>query len=315
MEKYFQLYFLKRIKLLVSLLILLSLVGYFGTFYWIFELTSHFKLQYFVLLLGCVLIFLWVRWWWWALLGFLGVVLNAMVVLPWYFQNTQVVLQAYDLKLLLYNVNIVNKNYSALLELVATEKPTILIIQEGNRYWVKRLKALFPYQLVPPKSRFFGISIFSQLPFEQTQVLLLGSQLLESLHIKVKINEKMISIVTTHPFPPIRQSVFEQRNEQLFAVKSYLQSLPSPKILIGDLNLSMWSPFYVKLLENTELVNARQGFGLLPSWPTFLPIFMIPIDHCLVSSDLQVVNIKTGHPIGSDHLPLIVEVSTGVGNQ
>lgn len=311
MRKHLKLYLLRIIKLLVVLLVLFSLTGYFGTWYWIFELTSHFKAQYLFLSLGCVLILLWVRWWWWAFLGFLAVVLNAMVVLPWYFQNTLVDSKHYDLKLLLSNVNILNKNYSSLFELVATEKPTILIVQEGNRYWVKRLEGLFPYQLVPPKSRFFGTSIFSQLPFEQRQVLPLGSWR-ESLHIKVKIKNKMISLVATHPFQPTRQYLFEQRNNQLFAVKSYLQSLSGPKILIGDLNISMWSPFYVKLLENSGLINARQGFGLLPSWPTFLPIFMIPIDHCLVSSDLRVVNIRTSHSIGSDHLPLIVELGVGV---
>lgn len=34
-----------------------------------------------------------------------------------------------------------------------------------------------------------------------------------------------------------------------------------------------------------------------------------PIDHCLVSSEFTVKNIKTGNDIGSDHLPLIIELS------
>ena len=190
-------YFLKRLKLLVVLLILFSLAGYFGTWHWTLELTSHFKVQYLLLSLGCMLILLWMRWWWWALLSFLGVVLNAMVVLPWYFQQIPVTSASYDFKLLLANVNIYNKNYSALLELVATEKPTILIVQEGNRHWVKHLKALFPYQLVPPKSRFFGTSIFSHQPFEYTQVLPLGSRVLESLHIKVNIRESACYLIAT----------------------------------------------------------------------------------------------------------------------
>jgi len=307
MKKYFTFYFLEIIKLLVVLLVLLSLAGYFGTVYWMFELTAHFKLQYLLLLLGCVVILLWKRWWGWAIFAFWGVVLNGLVVLPWYFPNSSVIPHTDTFKLLLANVNIKNKNYSPLFELIVAEKPTMFILQEGNRRWVNHLQDLFAYQFVPFKSRFFGTSIFSQLPFEQIQALPLGSQR-ESLHIKIKINEKIISLVATHPFQPTRQYLFDLRNNQLVAVQSYLDSLSGSKILIGDLNISMWSPFYLKIFANSKLINVRQGFGVLPSWPTFLPIFMIPIDHCLVSPDLKVVNVKTGPSIGSDHLPLIVEL-------
>jgi endonuclease/exonuclease/phosphatase (EEP) superfamily protein YafD len=61
-------------------------------------------------------------------------------------------------------------------------------------------------------------------------------------------------------------------------------------------------------------VNVRDGFGLLPSWPTFLFFkwLMLPLDHCLVSNDIRVADARTGEPIGSDHLPLIVEIELEV---
>jgi hypothetical protein len=35
---------------------------------------------------------------------------------------------------------------------------------------------------------------------------------------------------------------------------------------------------------------------------------MIPIDHCLVSDDIRVIMALLGEPIGSDQLPLIIEL-------
>jgi endonuclease/exonuclease/phosphatase (EEP) superfamily protein YafD len=35
---------------------------------------------------------------------------------------------------------------------------------------------------------------------------------------------------------------------------------------------------------------------------------MIPIDHCLVSPQIRVTGMRTGRAIGSDHLPIIVDM-------
>jgi hypothetical protein len=54
---------------------------------------------------------------------------------------------------------------------------------------------------------------------------------------------------------------------------------------------------YRSFVERTKLVNVRKGFGLLPSWPTFLFIkwLMLPLDHCLVSDDIRVEDVKTAN--------------------
>ena len=87
-------------------------------------------------------------------------------------------------------------------------------------------------------------------------------------------------------------------------------------ILIGDLNTTMWSPWFGRLCAKSGLSSVRRGFGVLPSWPAPLPAFLrIPIDHCLVSDDLVVTGCRLGSPAGSDHLPLIVDLAVAAAQR
>jgi endonuclease/exonuclease/phosphatase (EEP) superfamily protein YafD len=72
----------------------------------------------------------------------------------------------------------------------------------------------------------------------------------------------------------------------------------------------MWSPWYRRLRAETRLTNARRGFGVMASWPAYLPpVMRLPIDHCLVSDELIVTDCRLGPAFGSDHLPLIVDIA------
>ena len=70
----------------------------------------------------------------------------------------------------------------------------------------------------------------------------------------------------------------------------------------------MWSPFYKNMVKTAKRRNARSGFGILPTLPTFLPLAYIPIDHFLVSKEIAVLKIHTGRNVGWDHLPLITDL-------
>ena len=42
--------------------------------------------------------------------------------------------------------------------------------------------------------------------------------------------------------------------------------------------------------------------------PTFMPLVYIPIEHLLLSKEIDVLKIHTGRNVGSDHLPLITDL-------
>jgi endonuclease/exonuclease/phosphatase (EEP) superfamily protein YafD len=281
-----------------------------------FELTAHFRLQYLVGSAIAATIFAAWRSWRLTAVALVCVILNGATVIPWYFPHSTAASQttSSNLRLLLFNVLTSNTQYPGIINLVRAEKPDLLIIQEMNRRWMSNLNVLredLPHSCIEPREDNFGIAIYSRIPFEESQVVSLLEISLPSIQAKVSVNGQSITIFTTHPLPPLgSQEAFSLRNAQLIATSKLMRQLPEPKVLIGDLNTTVWSPFYFHLMEESGLVDARKGFGLLPTWPANfgLPVFRIPIDHCLISPSVEVKDIRTGPDLGSDHLPLIVDL-------
>jgi endonuclease/exonuclease/phosphatase family metal-dependent hydrolase len=189
----------------------------------------------------------------------------------------------------------------------------VLVFQEVNDGWMASLADLerdYPHTVGVPRQDAFGIAVFSRVPLLEADVRYLGAAGRPSVALEVSLGGTPVSIVTTHPPHPLRPRTFALRNDQLGAVADLAGDRTQPLVLIGDLNVTMWSPWFRRLRSESQLSNARHGFGVLPSWPTFLPSVMrLPIDHCLVSDELIVTDCRLGPAFGSDHLPLIVDVA------
>ncbi|MBD2034347.1 endonuclease/exonuclease/phosphatase family protein [Leptolyngbya sp. FACHB-321] len=302
-----------------SLIALLSLAGNGGSHHWRLDLTAHFKLQYLVVSLGAFVCFwLWrsCRWQRWLIgLSVFCIVLNGVEVVPWYVPPSIIApSSAITLRVLHSNVLVRNRDYDSVTALVREVKPDLAVFQEVNARWLEALEAIrdvLPYTYAEPRSAGFGNVIYSALPLQQPSVQFLGQLKYASLATQVSKGGQTLSLLTAHPPPPIRQELFRWRNQLLAAIVPYVRSQTAPVMVIGDLNITMWSPYYKRLEAASGLQNSRVGFGILPSWSprSWLPWLAIPIDHCLVSPELVVLKTQLGRKVGSDHLPLIVDIA------
>jgi len=98
------------------------------------------------------------------------------------------------------------------------------------------------------------------------------------------------------------------RDDQLRAAAKFLANKPKPSILLGDLNVTPWSSPFQHLLRQGGLRDTAIGFGIHPTWPSYLWPMRIPIDHCLVSPGLRATKREVGRNVGSDHFPLLIEL-------
>jgi len=276
------------------------------------ELFSHFRLQYLVVAAWLAVFFAVIRSRRHLLLMLAVAALNTWFVAPWYQSDEIAAGHEAGFKVLLANVLTTNGEHEKLSALLAEERPDFVFLQEVSDGWAARIDQIeeYPYRHVVPRSGSFGIAMLSRFPIDRAETILSPPRDFPTIVAIVSVQGETITFTSTHPMPPLGNANYDARNKQLADVAQIVNGQDTARVLIGDLNTTMWGNNYRGLIENTGLRNARQGFGLLPTWPTHIPIAKIPIDHCLISDELAVIDIHTGPTIGSDHLPLIVTLST-----
>lgn len=305
---------LKIVTQFSSLIIFaLTLLSFFGRYPFL-ELTTHFRFQYLWLAIIFVVLLCVFRSWSFVTLSVLTIVINGFYVLPYFYSANPVSQNAPNksLKVMLANVEHKNKNYERLLESVKSANPDIVVLQEITETWWENVKVLendYQYFKTVPRQGGSGMAIFSRYQLENSEVL----QLDESTHLallnKINVDGTLLTLLAIHPPTPIRNDKFINRNRQFFESAKILKESSNPKILIGDMNITMWSPYFVDLVNDSGLKDVRKGRGLYPSWISFFPTpFRIPIDHCLVSEDIEIENVSLGDSTGSDHFPLVVSM-------
>ena len=296
----------------MALTVVFSIATTFGQWHRLLELFSHFRLQYLGVSVLLTLAFLLMKWRNYTLLGLATVAFNGWFVLPWYLPANNADVAESDLTILLANVQVSNDSADRFLALVADEQPDVIVIQEATPDWLGMIAAIhadYPHRVGEPREDPFGIALYSRLPLDSSAINASAPMGFPDIAARIRLGEGYLNLISTHPLPPLGAANYSSRNVQLDGVARLASRTPGPLVVIGDLNISMWAHHYQRLVAIAGLENAREGFGVKPTWPLFLPFAMIPIDHCLVSTGISVVAFDTGPPIGSDHLPILVSLA------
>lgn len=310
-----------------------TLLSLIGTQSWVrgWELLSHFQMQYLMISLFFFGLLLFTRKKYFILIALLCLTINLREVLPWYLYFPESAIgnnEASHIRVLMVNIySAQNSNYRNAIALLRREQPDIAVFVEINRDWVKQLEAvrdILPHSFAVANPSVSGVAIYSKIPIEQPSVQFFVQKTHPSLIGEFAIDGQRIALIATHLRTPIVRRKFEARNQQLEELLQYIPLLEQPVVVAGDLNTTMWSPYFRQFERLSGLWDTRRGFGIEPTWPTRLfsfsipaqlrLLFSIPIDHCLVSPEIQVLRTRAGSDIGSDHLPLITDLAIGKPN-
>ncbi len=92
------------------------------------------------------------------------------------------------------------------------------------------------------------------------------------------------------------------RKKQLGFVSELIRGLPRV-IVMGDLNCDVDSPEMSALLKESNLIDPVRELKTFPSWNP-----KRKLDHLLVTPDLRAENVRAINFLGSDHLPVAMDI-------
>lgn len=288
-----------------------TVMGFFGTAWWVFDLVANFRVALLIGLLVVAIVYGMSYGRVAALVFLAAAAVNLVAILPFYLGNQPAPTEAIedDLRITIHNVTASNQRRAAVLDHLAATESDVVFVFESSVDWERAARtADLPYRIaaVPPPGRTFGTMVLAAPSLDLAVEDLFIATDLDTI-TKVTIGDTVIFAL--HPRSPTSARGSEERDRLLAAATELAAAEPGPTIVAGDLNATPWSHALRSMQDDAELRNSLRGYGLQPTWPADWRLFSIPIDHVLMSSDLTTVSRATGPPNGSDHLPVTVVVS------
>lgn len=230
-----------------------------------------------------------------------------------------------------------NRDEARLRAWLETDRPDVVAFSEVSGFWTQALVRqldLYPYQVISPSpdlgpeaaalrtalehespeilspyESMWGLALLSRYPFDGVHVHDEPGGPDTYIEVDVLVRGARLQVITLHPERPGAPPRTERRNAVLDWVAMHTR-WREDAVVLGDLNVTLYSPAFADFVANAGLADSRQGFGRLPSWnpPLELPGHWLDIDHILVRPGIAVLDRWVGPDIGSDHLPVLARV-------
>jgi len=310
-------FFSRLIRLVFIAVSVATVMALLSPVHWFAELFSHFRFYYLLAQALLVLIFLHSERHVLMVCTLLLAVPNAWYVVPYLtplvFKSSSAADERYDgIKVVALNVNYRNDDHEAVREYLQSTAADVIVVGEMTESWQAALRVLdgdYPHQIGRSRSDPWGLRIYSRLPFVDSELLDLG--VVGSVHARVVLESggKQLQLFAVHLKSPTTSQNAADRSVQLAELGRRLGASRVPSAVVGDMNLTPFSPYFNQLLKSANVVDARRPDGIHFTWPTHPVPVWIPVDHVLAHPALRVRGVRRGRDAGSDHYPLELSIA------
>jgi len=293
-----------------------TVASFFSRFHWFAELFSHFRFYYLLVQALLVLIFLHSGRWAFMAATLLLAIPNAFYVTPYLtpflIQQSVAEGEQSDVDIVALNLNFRNRDYARVRAYFDAVAADMIVAAELTSAWQDELRSLdrmYPYQVGERRPDPWGLMVYSRLPFVEAELLDLG--VAGSVHARVVLNtdDGLLQIFAVHLYSPTTPERAAKRNTQLSELARLVNDSDLPTAIVGDLNVTPFSPYFEQLLSSAGVIDARRRDGFHFTWPTSPVPLWIPIDHVLADPTVRVTRVERGPAAGSDHYPLEISIA------
>lgn len=295
------------------------LLGSLGRWFWPFDLLTHFHVHWAAILLLCAVLLFALRE---RRSGAIATVAAGLAAIPivGYLvpEGASHPQEAPVLRALSLNAWFRNSDPLRLVDYIETSAADVVVLQEVSESKARALSARlesYPHVYVEGAGE-TDVVLFSRWPITQAQVVQLAEGGVAALRADIAWHGETIVIVGVHLHWPIGSRSSARRNAELNGLAVFAQAQTGPVVLLGDFNVTPWSPHFKAFVQASRLRDCALGHGLDPTWPSQLLLLGIRIDHCFMSPHWRALDAHVGPRVGSDHRPIIVDlILTHASNQ
>ncbi len=304
------------IRLVFFAVSLATVVSLLSRMHWFAELFSHFRFYFLLTQALLLLIFLHSERWFLLAATLVLAIPNAWYVTPYltpFLLGPSIVAAGRDdVEVVALNVDYRNHDHSAVRAYLDSASPDVILLAEVTDAWrdgLRFLDADYPHQIGESRPDPWGMRVYSRRPLVEAELLDLGVAGTVHARIMLETDAGPLQIFAAHLYPPTNPRRAAQRNTQLLRLAARVRESDTPTAVIGDLNVTPFSPYFDSLLNDGGLVDARRPAGFHFTWPTSALPLWIPIDHALANPAVRVSRVRRGPAVGSDHYPLEVSIA------
>ncbi len=220
-----------------------------------------------------------------------------------------------DLRLLVANVYMDNRNAEGLLKIISDAEPDVVLLLETNYWWqeaIRELEEAFPHTIQYPLENTYGMLLYSKFPLKHDEINFIIDEEIPSFHTFVELkNGKSVELYCLHPTPPVpgENDASTERDAELLVVAKNVRDKSNPIIVAGDMNDVAWSYTTRMFQKISQLLDPRVGRGLFNSFHAGHFLLRWPLDHIFHSKHFRVISLQRLEKFGSDHFPIFINLS------